>query len=189
MAARTPSPAVSGLGLIVLCFVGSAALRLTENGVAFAEELSAAAGDATAADDGCSGNADALMESIRQREGELDSERKRLADRAQTLSVAEAKLKEQLAAFELARKNLEATLAVADQAAEKDIARMTTVYESMKPADAAKIFEKMDVGFAAGLLARMRPEAAAAVMTGMKPESAYAVMVTIASRNAAVPKE
>ena len=81
MAARTPSPAVSGLGLIVLCFVGSAALRLTENGVAFAEELSAAAGDATAADDGCSGNADALMESIRQREGELDSERKRLADR------------------------------------------------------------------------------------------------------------
>ena len=28
MAARTPSPAVSGLGLIVLCFVGSAALRL-----------------------------------------------------------------------------------------------------------------------------------------------------------------
>ena len=184
MAARTPSPAVSGLGLIVLCFVGSAALRLTENGVAFAEELSAAAGDATAADDGCSGNADALMESIRQREGELDSERKRLADRAQTLSVAEAKLKEQLAG-----NNLEATLAVADQAAEKDIARMTTVYESMKPADAAKIFEKMDVGFAAGLLARMRPEAAAAVMTGMKPESAYAVTVTIASRNAAVPKE
>ena len=51
MAARTPSPAVSGLGLIVLCFVGSAALRLTENGVAFAEELSAAAGDATAADE------------------------------------------------------------------------------------------------------------------------------------------
>ena len=41
---------------------------------------------------------------------------------------------------------------------------------------------------AAGLLARMRPEAAAAVMTGMKPESAYAVTVTIASRNAAVPK-
>ena len=34
---------------------------------------------------------------------------------------------------------------MADQAAEKDIARMTTVYENMKPADAAKIFERMDV--------------------------------------------
>ena len=34
---------------------------------------------------------------------------------------------------------------------------MTTVYENMKPADAARIFETMDVNFAAGLLARMRP--------------------------------
>ena len=34
---------------------------------------------------------------------------------------------------------------------------MTTVYENMKPADAAQIFERMDVDFAAGLLARMRP--------------------------------
>ena len=56
---------------------------------------------------------------------------------------------------------------MADGAAEKDIARMTTVYEAMKPAEAAQIFERMDVAFAAGLLARMRPEAAANVLTGM----------------------
>ena len=72
---------------------------------------------------------------------------------------------------------------MADQAAEKDIARMTTVYEAMKPADAARIFEKMDVNFAAGLLARMRPDVAAKVLTGMQVETAYAVTLTIASRN------
>ena len=44
---------------------------------------------------------------------------------------------------------------------------MTTVYENMKPADAARIFETMDVTFAAGLLARMRPDVAAEVLTGM----------------------
>ena len=103
--------------------------------------------------------------------------------------MAEAKLAEQLAAFEKAQKNLEKTLAMADQAAESDIARMTTVYENMKPADAAQIFETMDVGFAAGLLARMRPDVAAQVLTGMKPETAYAVTLTIASRNAAVPTQ
>ena len=113
----------------------------------------------------------------------------RLADRRQSLNVAETKLAEQLAAFEKARANLQATLALADQAAEKDIARMTTVYENMKPAEAAKIFERMDVAFAAGLLARMRPDVAAAVLTGMEPDAAYAVTLTIASRNAAVPKE
>ena len=104
-------------------------------------------------------------------------------------SVAEAKLAEQLAAFETAQKNLEATLAMADQAAEKDIARMTTVYENMKPEDAAKIFERMDVSFAAGLLARMRPDLAAEVLTGMSADAAYALTLTIASRNAGVPKQ
>jgi flagellar motility protein MotE (MotC chaperone) len=105
------------------------------------------------------------------------------------LNVAETKLAEQLAAFEQAQKNLEATLAMADQAAERDIARMTTVYENMKPEEAAKIFERMDVSFAAGLLARMRPELAAKVLTGMTADAAYAVTVTVASRNAAVPTE
>ena len=104
-------------------------------------------------------------------------------------TVAEAKLKEQLAAFETAQENLARTLALADEAAEKDIARMTTVYEAMKPAEAAQIFERMDVAFAAGLLARMRPDAAARVLTGMSPEAAYAVTLTIASRNHGVPVE
>ena len=124
-----------------------------------------------------------------EREDELAQESRRLAERSQTLNVAEAKLAEQLAAFETARKNLEATLAVADKAAERDIERMTTVYENMKPAEAAKIFERMDVSFAAGLLARVRPEIAAQMLAAMNADSAYAVTLTIASRNHAVPTE
>ena len=178
--AATGHPVLSGMGLIVCCFFGSAALRLTDNGWALAEGIGEAA-DAETPDK------DQLLQAIRQREAQLAAEEKRLADRKQTLGVAEAKLAEQLAAFEKARKNLEETLAMADQAAERDLARMTTVYENMKPAEAAKIFETMDVGFAAGLLARMRPDVAAQVLTGMKPETAYAVTLTIASRNAAVP--
>ena len=175
-------PMLSGVGLIVCCFFGSAALRLTDDGWALAQGV-AEAGAAAAPE----ADKDQLLEAIRQREAQLAAEEKRLADRKQTLGVAEAKLAEQLAAFEKAQKNLEATLAMADQAAERDLARMTTVYENMKPADAAQIFETMDVGFAAGLLARMRPDVAAQVLTGMKPETAYAVTLTIASRNAAVP--
>jgi flagellar motility protein MotE (MotC chaperone) len=180
-------PALSGVGLIAVCFFGSAALRLTDDGWALAQGLGEAAleGEQQAGPSG----SDALLEAIRTREAQLDAEEKRLADRRQSLSVAEAKLNEQLAAFAKAQENLEKTLALADQAAEKDIARMTAVYENMKPADAARIFETMDVKFAAGLLARMRPDVAAKVLTGMKAESAYAVTLTIASRNAAVPTE
>jgi flagellar motility protein MotE (MotC chaperone) len=178
-------PALSGVGLIVLCFVGSAVLRLTDDGWALAQGI----GEMARPEPGAAADGEALLAAIRAREAQLEADEKRLADRRQTLDVAEAKLAEQLAAFEKAQANLEKTLAMADQAAERDIARMTTVYENMKPAEAAKIFERMDVAFAAGLLARMRPDVAAEVLTGMNADSAYAVTLTIASRNAAVPTE
>lgn len=171
-----------GVSLIVLCFIGSAALRFGEGGLAAAEELTQTTPPPAPAPD-------ALLAALKQREGDLDTREKTIADRAQALNVAEAKLAEQLAAFEKARGQLESTLASADQAAEKDIDRMTTVYEKMRPADAAKILDKMDVTFAGGLLARMRPEIAAQVMAGMSPEAAYAVTVSVTSRNARVPKK
>ncbi|MER2508343.1 MAG: hypothetical protein ABTQ27_06230 [Amaricoccus sp.] len=181
----TRVPAVGGVGLIVLCFLGSAALRLTHGGLALAEELDQMTQETAGAPP--EQGADALMAALREREKQLDADAAKIADRAQTLNVAEAKLAEQLAAFEKARKQLEATLASADKAAEKDIDRMTTVYENMKPAEAAKILDRMDVSFAAGLMARMRPEIAAQILAGMNPDAAYAVTLTVASRNSRVP--
>lgn len=193
MASRTSQPAaIGGIGLIVVCFLGSAALRLTENGVAFAQEIGALTQGAEAAPESSAmpaqaADADGLLASIRTRSDQIAAEEARLADRAQTLAVAETRLAEQLAALEEARANLEATLAMADQAAERDIERMTVVYENMKPAEAARIFERMDVSFAAGLMARMKPEVAALVLAGMNADAAYAVTLTIASRNTRVP--
>jgi flagellar motility protein MotE (MotC chaperone) len=113
--------------------------------------------------------AEGLLAAIRDREAQLDAEAARLADREQTLKVAEAKLAEQLAAFQTAQSALEETLALADKAAERDIERMTAVYENMEPEDAARIFGRMDVAFASGLLARVRPEVAARkLLTGIR---------------------
>ena len=194
MAARTSAPAIGGLSLIVACFVGSAVIRLAESAPAFAEGLGTMAGNSGIAQNPSgsplgTAEADALLLAIRDRETQLDDKAAQLADRAQALSVAEQKLKEQLADFETAQRNLEGTLAQADKAAERDIDRMTTVYENMKPGDAARIFERMDVSFAAGLLARMRPEITASVLAGMEPDAAYAVTLVIASRNSAVPTQ
>ncbi len=193
MAAATRRPAarpaaISGIGLIVVCFIGSAALRLTESGAALAQEINARTqGTETAAAAPPPEDGDLLLAAIRERSTQIAAEEARLADRAQTLAVAETRLAAQLAALEEARAGLEATLAMADQASERDIGMMTAVYENMKPAEAARIFERMDVSFAAGLMARMRPELAAQVLAGMNADAAYAVTLTIASRNARVP--
>jgi flagellar motility protein MotE (MotC chaperone) len=177
-------PRLGGVGLIVLCFLGSALLRVSDSGWAMAQSI----GEARRSEPE-TGDPEALLAAIRERAANIEREEHRLAERRQTLNVAEAKLAEQLAAFETAQKNLEKTLAMADQAAERDIARMTTVYENRKPKEAARIFERMEVAFAAGLLARMRPDVAAEVLTGMDADAAYAVTVTVASRNAAVPTQ
>jgi flagellar motility protein MotE (MotC chaperone) len=158
-------------------------LRATEN-LAFAQDFGDAPRAGAEAESG-----DLLLSAIRERETQLRQEELRLAELGRTLQVSEAKLAEQLAAFEIAQRNLEETLAMADGAAERDIAAMTSVYENMEPKDAARIVERMDVGFAAGLLARMRPEVAADVLTGMDADAAYAITLTITSRNAAVPKQ
>ena len=91
-------------------------------------------------------------------------------------------------ALEQIESDLRKTLALADGAAENDLARLTSVYENMKPKDAAALFETMEPDFAAGFLGRMRPDAAASVMTGLSPGAAYSISVILAGRNANAPK-
>ena len=184
------APKIGGLGLILLCFAGSGALRLSSGGALLAEEIAnRPVGEQDSAALRENDTAAALLAAIQEREAQLDAEAERLSDRAQTLSVAETRLAEQLEAFEEAQARLEETLALADQAAERDIERLTSVYEAMKPDDAARIFERMEVQFAAGLLARMQPDIAADVLTGMEPDTAYALTLTVASRRVGVPTE
>ena len=112
-----------------------------------------------------------------------------MADRKAALALAEAAISKRMAELVAAEARLKATLALADGAAEDDLLRLTTVYETMKPKDASALFAAMDAEFAAGFLGRMKPDAAAAILAGMQPEAAYAVSILLAGRNALVPKE
>ncbi len=130
-----------------------------------------------------------LLAALRAREARLEGQETALASRFQALALAEQELDRQIGALEEAEARLAATLALADQASERDIARLTAVYEAMKPADAAALFEEMDPRFAAGFVARMRPESAAALMSGLPPGLAYSVSVILAGRHAGVPTQ
>ena len=130
----------------------------------------------------------ALAEALLARETEVARQEAALADRMAALDLAEAAITARLDALAAAEAGLKKTLALADGAAENDLARLTAVYESMKPADAAALFTAMAPEFAAGFLGRMRPESAAAVLSGMAPDTAYAISALIAGRNALVPR-
>lgn len=131
----------------------------------------------------------ALADALRLREERVATQEAAIAARLAALALADEALAARIGQLEAAEASLSATLTQADGAAEGDLTRLTSVYEAMKPKDAAALFGAMAPEFAAGFLARMRPEAAAAVLSGMGSDSAYAVSVLLAGRNARVPTE
>ncbi len=130
-----------------------------------------------------------LVAALQAREVRIEEREQALADRLQALSIAEEEIIERLQQLEAAEASLAAALALSQTAADDDIARLTSVYENMKPADAAALFEEMAPEFASGFLVRMRPEAAAAIFAGLEPQTAYSISVLIAGRNANAPTE
>jgi flagellar motility protein MotE (MotC chaperone) len=136
----------------------------------FAEELQAALSEI-----------EALRDALSRREAEL-------ANREQAVATAGALVAERLATLEAAELRLTGLIAMSDSAAETDLDRLTRIYETMRPEQAAAVFEQMQPSFAAGFLARMAPAASAAVMAQMSPPQAYAVSVVIATRNTTAPR-
>ena len=130
-----------------------------------------------------------LIRDLRDREKAVEAMENAIKNRMQALKVAEVTFTQNLKKLEDAEAKLRSTMALASTAAEDDLARLTSVYENMKPKDAAALFEEMAPEFSAGFLGRMRPEVAASVMAGLTPNTAYSISVILAGRNAAVPTE
>lgn len=189
--ARKARPARSVLLIIALLLMGSALLRAGIGaGQALAND-SQTENAAPADQEHCDLPEDfeALLAALQSREQLIHSRENQIRARMQALAVADREIEEKLARLSEAEEWLRGTLALADTAAEDDIARLVAVYEAMKPKDAAILFEEMAPDFAAGFLGRMRPEAAAGVMSGLSPQAAYSLSVILAGRNASVPQE
>ena len=184
------------LFLISVLLFGSATLRLgVEAGPVISNEVSQRSQDAVPHEEHAEQDVpapeelQALLVAFQQRQQELDVREDRIQDRMKALEIAESAIETKLAALVDAEEKLRETLALADGASEGDLTRLTSVYEKMKPKDAAALFEEMDPAFAAGFLGRMRPETAAGVLARLSPTAAYTISVMLAGRNATVPRD
>lgn len=185
-------PGRGALWLIAILLFSSGALRISNGaGVAMArgvdDLLVAEAGMGDPATCQPPDDIAAILAALNVRENALKQKEAALADRLSALALAEGEITRNITALEAAETRLSATLAIADQATEGDLDRLTAVYESMKPKDAAALFQEMSPDFAAGFLGRMRSDAAAAVMAGLDPQTAYTISVMLAGRNANAP--
>lgn len=193
----SPKTKFSGRGrgslmLIVLFLLASASIRIGIGaGQAFAKEstLETPQDVETQTLQSCKSPDElrAVIVALQQREDRLKRRETDMRDRLHALNITDEKVGLKLSELIIAEEKLRSTIALADSAAETDLSRLTKVYETMKPKDAAALFEEMDPQFAAGFIGRMKPEFAAGVMTGLSPVSAYTISVILAGRNADVP--
>lgn len=179
------------LSVITALLVFSAGFRiLGSSGLAFAlegedsTEVASVQDMPTGAKDE---NLNQLLASFQAREKAIAEVENWQNERSEQLERAEAAIAAKIKKLETTEVRLRNLLAIADDAAEDDVAKLTNVYENMKPKAAATVFEQMPAAFAAGFLSRMRPESAASVMASITPQSAYAISVVFAGRNAEAP--
>lgn len=182
--------ALGPLSLIALALACGGTIRLGQGfGMAFALQANAESSAPQSAPLTCADPPERLLEALRERDLAVTAREAALQERLAALELAERALDTRLQELVAAEDALAKTLAIADDAAESDLARLTTVFEAMKPADAANLFQTMAPDFAAGFLSRMRPETAAAILGGLPPDAAYSLSVLVAGRNARAPVE
>lgn len=174
------------LAVIAALLLASALVRLGEGVGQAMARADATASTATETPVQCETPDDLqrLLDEMTARESQIEEDEAALADRRAALALVDTQIARKLDQLAEAEDSLRRTLAIAETAAEDDIARLTRVYETMKPKQAAALFEQMDARFAAGFVARMRPEAAAEIMTGLSPQAAHSLSVVLAGRNA-----
>ncbi|SIO32110.1 MotE family protein [Vannielia litorea] len=184
------------LTTLAALLLASATLRLTGGtGAALAREVANRMTGAEQAEApvvaGCEPEPEiaALLAALGARETAVTAREAAVSDELLALARAREEVAREMAVLREAEAQLEETLALADGAAENDLARLTRMYEVMKPKEAAALFEEMDPVFAAGFLGRMQPERAAAVLAGMEPKAAYRLSLILAGRNGTVPTE
>jgi flagellar motility protein MotE (MotC chaperone) len=124
----------------------------------------------------------AILERLQSRRQELDQRAREVEIRESLLKAAEKRIESKLEEM----KALEAKAAGASgQRAEQDAARfkgIITMYESMKPKDAAKVFDRLEMSVLIEIASQIAPRKMSDIMGLMQPEAAERLTVELARR-------
>jgi len=127
----------------------------------------------------------ALLERLQERRQELDSRGRELDLRESMLKAAEKKLETQNAAEE-AGGGKTGPMAQRKEKEEIENARfksVITMYETMKPKEAAKIFDRLDIRVLIDVASQIKPQIMAAILAQMSPEVAERLTVELAVKS------
>jgi len=130
-----------------------------------------------------------VLRQLAKRRDELDARAKALGDREALLKATEQKIAEQVKQMQQMKAEYEQAKAARDDAAEASLRRLVTIYESMKPEEAARIFETMEGAVLLDVVTRMGERRLAPILAQMSPAKAQALTIAMANRRAVLPPQ
>jgi len=136
-----------------------------------------------------SGAERAILERLQQRREELDTRARELDIRESLIQGAEKRMDAKLAELKEVEAQIKAATQQKDDAAKAQLKGLATMYENMKPRDAAKIFNGLDTNVLLEVAAQINPRTMADIVAQMSPDVAQHLTVELADKAQQQPKD
>jgi len=125
----------------------------------------------------------AVLESLNQRRQELEARARDLDTRESLMAAAERRLEARLGELKEMEARINVTSHKRDENETAQFKGLVTMYENMKPKDAARIFDRLDLKILVDLVGQMNPRKVSDIMAQMLPEAAERLTTEIARRS------
>jgi flagellar motility protein MotE (MotC chaperone) len=129
----------------------------------------------------------AILESLQGRREQLESRSRDLDMRENLLKAAEKRVEAKVAELKDVEARVKTAMGNRDQAEEKRFKSIISMYENMKPKDAARIFDRLDMKILVEVSTHMNPRGMSEILANMSPDAAERLTVELANRARAEP--
>lgn len=135
-----------------------------------------------------SGAERAILDHLQQRRQELDARARELDIREGLVAAAEKRVEARLAELKAVEAQITVATEKKDEAEAARFKGLVTMYENMKPRDAAKIFDRLELNVLLEVASQINPRRMSDILAQMSPETAERLTVELANRAQAVAK-
>jgi flagellar motility protein MotE (MotC chaperone) len=124
----------------------------------------------------------AILGRLQDRRKELDARSRELEMRESLLKATEMRLDAKLAELKDMEARIKAAMGARDKAEADRFKGIVTMYQNMKPKDAARILERIDMKVLVEVVSAIKPDNMSQILAQMTPEAAERLTIELARR-------
>jgi len=124
----------------------------------------------------------AVLERLGERRTELEARAKELDAREAVVLAAEKRLESRIAHLKQLEAQINDMVRAKDEEEAARVKNLVTMYENMKPKDAARVFDRLDMKVLLEVTTQINPRRMSDILAQMSPEAAERLTVELATR-------